>query len=536
MLHYGQVLSSVGGLLLVGVGLVVSFGLVQALLSSAAGSLSRMLATIPVLGGIYIRLSPRSWSLDRTLVFAKVPSAAMWFSGIAFVVGVVVWMLFDESTSFYQFAFVWGWMTDVNVAFSVGVDGLSIFFLLLNVLLTPLCVMASWKGIEQEQKVYYGLFLVLEGFVNLVFRATDLLTFYLFFEAVLIPMFYIIGMWGSRERKVRAAYFFFRYTLVGSVFMLLARLLMYSVSGTRDIQSLSMTVSDTFGFTWLMWMWVAFFASFAVKVPMLPVHIWLPEAHVEAPTAGSVILAGILLKLGTYGMMRRLLGLFPLASVYFIPHVFMLSLRAIIYTSRTAIRQSDMKRIIAYASVAHMNTTLVGLFSLTQQGVDGALLQMLSHGLVSGALFMCVGVLYDQHHTRMVSYYGGVAQMMPVFTMLFLFFTMANIALPGTSSFVGEFMIFMGVFQVNTFVGVMSATGMVLGGAYSLWLFNRVAYGNPKLTFVGNSVDVSPREFYSFLPLVVLTLVLGVLPGFVLDGISVSTATLIGRVTSMGSV
>ena len=275
------------------------------------------------------------------------------------------------------------------------------------------------------------------------------------------------------------------------------------------------------------WMWLAFFVAFAVKVPMRPRHIWLPEAHVEAPTAGSVILAGILLKLGTYGMVRVLLGFFTEATVYYTPLVYTRSLRAIVYTSRTAIRQTDMKRIIAYASVAHMNMTLVGLFSRTYAGVEGALLQMLSHGLVSGALFMCIGVLYDRHHTRRVSYYGGVAQTMPVFAAIFRFFTMANIALPGTSSFVGEFMILVGVFQTNPFAAVMSATGMVLGGAYSLWLYNRVAYGNLKNSYVGVSVDVVRRERRMFLPLIALTLVMGVMPEIFLDPMHASVGHLL---------
>jgi len=381
-------------------------------------------------------------------------------------------------------------------------------------------------GIQKQEKRYYGLFLRLEACVNTVFLATDVLTFYIFFEAVLIPMFLIIGLYGSRVRKIRAAYFFFRYTLVGSVLMLLAILYLYRSLGTRDMAVLALTM-DHIPQGIQHWLWLACFASFAVKVPMLPVHIWLPEAHVEAPTAGSVILAGILLKLGTYGMMRVLIGFFPGSSVYFLPRVYTRCVMAIVYTSRTAIRQTDMKRIIAYASVAHMNMTLVGLFSMTPQGVEGALLQMLSHGLVSGALFMCVGVIYDRHHTRLVSYYGGLAQTMPIYVFIFRFFTMANIALPGTSSFVGEFMILVGIFQSNTRVAFLSATGMVLGGAYSLWLFNRVAYGNVKTQYVGVSVDVNRRERRMFRPLMGRTLRMGVRPGVFLDSIHVSCANLI---------
>lgn len=441
---------------------------------------------------------------------------------------------FDSSTGVFQMTEEWTWMAEQNVGVSLGVDGISRFFVRLNGLLTPLCILASMGGIKTGQKTYYGLFLILEGLVNLVFRATDRLTFYISFEAVLIPMFLIIGTWGSRSRKVRAGYFFFLYTLVGSLFMLLAMLYLYRELGTRDMVTV-MNLMPRVSVETQRWRWLAFFIAFAVKVPMLPVHIWLPEAHVEAPTAGSVILAGILLKLGTYGMTRVLIGFFPEATVYYLPRVYTRCVMAIVYTSRTAIRQTDMKRIIAYASVAHMNMTLVGLFSRTPQGVEGALLQMLSHGLVSGALFMCVGVLYDRHHTRRVSYYGGVAQTMPIYAAIFRFFTMANIALPGTSSFVGEFMILVGIFQTNTFVAVMSATGMVLGGAYSLWLYNRVAYGNLKTAYVGVSVDVNRRERFMFLPLIALTLRMGIRPGVFLEPMHASVASLIEHARSVTS-
>lgn len=454
------------------------------------------------------------------------PVISRWVSVTTFFLSVWMWVLFDNSTSVYQMTHSFSWMSNTNLSLSRGVDGISRFFIRLNTFLTPLCILASMGGIQTNRKAYYGLFLTLEAFVNIVFMATDLLTFYVFFEAVLIPMFFIIGTWGSRSRKIRAGYFFFLYTLIGSVFMLLGLLRLYRELGTRDMITV-MNSMDLISVDTQRWLWLAFFIGFAVKVPMVPVHIWLPEAHVEAPTAGSVILAGILLKLGTYGMARILIGFFPEATVYYTPRVYTMCVIAIVYTSRTAIRQTDMKRIIAYASVAHMNMTLVGLFSLTIQGVEGALLQMLSHGLVSGALFLCVGVLYDRHHTRRVAYYGGVAQTMPIFAAIFLFFTMANIALPGTSSFVGEFMILIGIFQTNTFVATMSATGMVLGGAYSLWLFNRVAYGNVKTMYVGTSVDVNRRERLTFIPLIILTLWMGVRPGLFLDPMHVSVANLV---------
>jgi proton-translocating NADH-quinone oxidoreductase chain M len=340
-------------------------------------------------------------------------------------------------------------------------------------------------------------------------------------------MFMIIGIWGSRERKIRAAYFFFLYTLVGSVLMLLAVLLIYFEVGSTDFQIL---MQYNFSENKQKILWLAFFASFAAKVPMVPVHIWLPEAHVEAPTAGSVILAGILLKLGTYGLIRYSLPLFPAATIYFTPMVYAMASIAVVYTSLTAIRQTDMKRVIAYASVAHMNVTLIGLFSLTPQGVEGSILQMLSHGLVSGALFLCVGVLYDRHHSRLIKYYSGVTHTMPMYATIFLFFTMANIALPGTSSFVGEFLILVGAFQVNTFATVMAATGMVLGGAYSLWLYNRIAYGNLKTQYIGFSTDTTKREFYTFLPLIILTLIMGIYPEIFLDPMHVSCANLMEHI------
>ena len=442
-----------------------------------------------------------------------------------------VWGRFDRSTSDYQGVFQVGEGVSglENWNLVRGVDGISVFFVWLTALRTPLCVVASMTGIQTNQRSYYALFRRMEFFVRAVFRRMDLLWFYIAFEAVLIPMFRLIGGWGSRERKVRAAYFFFLYTLIGSVLMLVGIVYRYKQVGTTDIAIL-MEAAPARAPEVQKVLWLAFFASFAVKVPMVPVHIWLPEAHVEAPTAGSVILAGILLKLGTYGMVRFLLGFFPEGTVYFTPRARRLALVAIVYTSMTAIRQSDMKRIIAYASVAHMNMTLVGLFSRTVIGVEGAILQMLSHGFVSGALFLCVGVLYDRHHTRMVAYYGGLSQTMPIYAILFLFFTMANLALPGTSSFVGEFRILLGIAQVNTFATLVSSSGMVLGGAYSLWLANRLLYGNPKTDYVGTSSDVTLRERRTFTPLVFLTLRMGVYPTIFLEPRHASCANLVDHV------
>jgi len=360
-------------------------------------------------------------------------------------------------------------------------------------LLTFLCVLASWNNILKNIKYYFIAFLILEFFLIIVFCVLDLLLFYIFFESVLIPMFLIIGLWGSRERKIRAAYFFFFFTLLGSVLMLLSILYLYYQVGTTDYEIL-LTVFLTQKEQKVLW--IAFFFSFAAKVPMLPVHVWLPEAHVEAPTAGSVILAGILLKLGTYGIIRFLLPLFFKACLFYTPLVYSISIIGIIYTSLTAIRQTDFKRIIAYTSIAHMNLVIVGLFSFNSNGIEGAVLQSISHGFISSALFLIIGVVYDRYHTRMIKYYSGLVHLMPIYTIIFLFFTLANIGFPGTGSFIGEFLILLGSFIKNTTVTVLGATGMVLGGCYSLWLYNRIAYGNIKTQYLKIFMDLNKREFF----------------------------------------
>ena len=342
--------------------------------------------------------------------------------------------------------------------FIVGIDGISLFLVVLTTFLILLCILASWDGISIYIKEYYIAFLFLNVLLISVFCVLDLLLFYVLFESVLIPMFFIIGIWGSRERKIRAAYFFFLYTLLGSVVMLLALLYILNQLGTTDYETL---LTITLTATEQKLLWFAFFMSFASKVPMMPVHIWLPEAHVEAPTAGSVILAGVLLKLGTYGLIRFSLPLFPDASFYFTPFVYSLAAIAIVYTSFTAIRQTDFKRIIAYTSVAHMNLVIIGLFSFNSIGLEGAMLQSLSHGFVASALFLIIGVVYERHHTRMVKYYGGLVHVMPLYIVIFLIFTMANIGLPGTSSFIGEFLILVGAFNLNTTIAFIGATGMV---------------------------------------------------------------------------
>jgi proton-translocating NADH-quinone oxidoreductase chain M len=477
------------------------------------------LILIPLIGSFLVLFIPSQYKETIKVIVLS-------FSLAEFLLSLMMWMSFDNSSSRFQFVEVYNWIESSNIIFYLGVDGISLFFILLTTLLIPICLLASWDAIKFNEKEYFIAFLAMEALVIAVFCVLDIILFYVFFESVLIPMFIIIGVWGSRERRIRAAYMFFLYTLLGSVLMLLAILYIYYQAGTTDYQIL---LTTTFDPEVQKLLWLAFFASFAVKVPMLPVHIWLPEAHVEAPTAGSVILAGILLKLGSYGFLRFSLPLFPYASVYFTPFIYSFACIAVIYTSLTAIRQTDLKRIIAYASVAHMNLVLIGMFVYNLQGLEGSILQQLSHGLVSGALFLCVGVIYDRHHTRLVKYYSGLAHTMPIYIAIFMFFSMANIALPGTSSFVGEFLILAGAFQTNTTVCVLAATGMILGGGYSLWLFNRVAFGNIKVQYMKAFSDVDKREFATLLPLIVLTLVMGIYPEIFLDPMHVSCNNLLAH-------
>jgi len=409
----------------------------------------------------------------------------------------------------------------LNLYFSAGIDGISIWFFILSSFLIFLCVLFVWN--EPSFKDYAITLLILDLLLLLVFSILDLLLFYIFFEAILIPMYLMIGVWGSRERKIRAVYLFFFYTLIGSLCMLIGLLYIYSLTGTLNLEIISVypfTIEQQY------WLWLAFFLSFASKIPMFPFHIWLPEAHVEAPTVGSVLLAGILLKLGVYGFLRFSLPLFPDASLFFSPLVYLLSILGIIYASMSAIRQTDLKRIIAYSSVAHMNLVTLGIFSFNILGIEGSILQSISHGFVSGAMFLLVGILYDRYHSRLLFYYGGLVHMMPVYSALFLIFTMANIALPGTSSFIGEFLLLVGIYKSNILVSIFAALGVILCGAYSLWLYNRVIFGNLKINHTLIFKDIDFREISILLPLLFLVLLMGIYPSFFLDYIHFSSSNL----------
>nr|QPK67116.1 NADH dehydrogenase subunit 4 [Pelargonium echinatum] len=443
---------------------------------------------------------------------------------LTFLYSLVLWVCFDPSTSKFQFVESFRWLPYENISLSLGLDGLSLFFVILTTFLIPICILVGWSGMRNLGKEYILAFLICEFLLIAVFSILDLLLFYVFFESVLIPMFIIIGVWGSRQRKIKAAYQFFLYTLLGSVFMLLGILFLFLETGTTDLQIL---LTTEFSERRQILLWLSFFASFAVKVPMVPFHIWLPEAHVEAPTAGSVILAGILLKLGSYGFLRFSIPLFPEATLFFTPFLYTLSAIAIIYTSLTTLRQVDLKKIIAYSSVAHMNLVTIGIFSLNIQGIGGSLLLMLSHGLVSSALFLCVGLLYDRHKTRLLRYYGGLVSTMPTFSVIFLFFSLANMALPGTSSFVGEILILVGAFQRKSLVATVSASAMVLGAAYSLWLYNRVVSGNLKPDFLHKFSDLNSREVFIFLPFLVGVIWMGVHPKVFLDCMDTTVSNLV---------
>ena len=460
---------------------------------------------LPVLGAIFILIFARG---EDQIVARNAKQTALAVSGVTFLLSLLIWQSFDPTTADFQLVEKHNWLPEIGIAYHMGVDGISMLFVILSTLLTPICILASWDAIQNRVKEYMVAFLVLETMMIGMFCALDMILFYMFFEAVLIPMFIIIGVWGGANR-VYAAFKLFLYTLAGSVLMLLAIIAMYYQAGTTDIPTL---MAETFTPEMQFWLWLAFFASFAVKVPMWPVHTWLPDAHVQAPTAGSVILAGVLLKMGAYGFVRFSIPMLPVASAELAPLIFGLSVVAVIYTSLVALVQQDMKKLIAYSSVAHMGMVTIGIFSVTEEGVTGALFQMLSHGIVSGALFLCVGVVYDRMHTREISRYGGVVHTMPVFAVIFMIFMLASVGLPGTSGFVGEILVLVGIFKVSTWTAALSATGLILGAAYMLVLYRRVVFGPLVSDEVKALTDVNRREIAIFVPLIILVFWMGIYP------------------------
>ncbi len=497
-----------------------------------------LLTFLPLAGAIVISLFIKSDSLvskNNAKITALFTSIATW------LISLVLLARFDPNSSEFQLVEEYKWLAELN--YKLGVDGISVLFIMLTTTIMPLAFASSWN-VKHRIKEYMVAFLILETLVIGVFCALDLVMFFVLFESGLIPMFIIIGVWGGKER-VYAAFKFFLYTLLGSILMLIGMIVIWSITSTTDIPTLlvysfSVEPIDILGFhipnglqTLL---WFAFFSSFAVKLPMWPVHTWLPDAHVQAPTAGSVVLAAILLKLGGYGFLRFNLPMFPVASESLREFVFFLSVTAIIYTSLVALRQTDMKKLIAYASVAHMGFVTIGIFSMNRQGIDGAIFQMLSHGFISAALFLCVAVVYDRMHTREIEAYGGLIVRMPVYALIFLFFTMANIGLPGTSGFIGEFLTLVAAFSVSKLTAVVASLGVVLSAAYGLWLYRRVMLGALIKESLRQISDLSVLEFWVFVPLVVLTLILGFYPYPVLEIIGPTVQALVDQISSYASL
>jgi NADH-quinone oxidoreductase subunit M len=472
---------------------------------------------LPVLGAIFI-----AFLHDDEAGVRNARWIAMWTTLITFVISLILVWRFDPSTADFQFLEKRPWLGG-TITYVMGVDGISLPFVILTTAIMPIAILASWTSVQNRVRSYMIAFLVLETLMVGTFCALDLVLFYLFFEGGLIPMFLIIGIWGG-PRRVYASFKFFLYTFAGSVLMLLAIMAMYWQAGTTEIPVL---LHHAFPRTLQTWAWFAFLASFAVKMPMWPVHTWLPDAHVEAPTAGSVILAAILLKLGGYGFLRFSLPMFPQASVDFAPLIYVLSVVAIVYTSLVALMQEDVKKLIAYSSVAHMGFVTMGLFAVTTQGVAGGIFQMISHGIVSAALFLCVGVIYDRMHTRQIAAYGGLVNRMPIYAFAFMIFTMANVGLPGTSGFIGEFLTLLGTFRVNNWVATFATLGIILSAAYALWLYRKVVFGKLEKPSLFDIKDVGLREITILAPLVILTIVFGIYPKPVLDMSATSVTALI---------
>ncbi len=474
---------------------------------------------LPLVGALLI-LTVRA---EPELVQRNARSVALWTSVINFVLSLFLWFRFDRTTADFQFVEKSDWLPVIGASYHMGVDGISMLFVLLSTLLTPICVLASWRTVKDRVKEYMIAFLVMETMMVGMFSALDLVLFFIFFEGVLIPMFLIIGVWGG-PRRVYAAFKFFLYTLVGSLLMLLAILAMYFISGTTDIPQL---LAYDFPAGVQTWLWLAFFVSFAVKMPMWPLHTWLPDAHVEAPTAGSVILAGVLLKFGAYGFLRFSVPMLPDATAQFTPLIFVLSVIAVVYTSLVALAQEDMKKLIAYSSVAHMGFVTAGTFSLTVHGIEGAIFQALSHGIVSAALFLVVGVVYDRMHSREIATYGGLVHRMPKYALFFMLFMLAGVGLPGTSGFVGEFLVITGTFRANTWVAALIATGLILGAVYMLYLYWRVIFGKLTKDSLKGILDLSEREVLIFAPLALLVIWMGVYPMSFLEVMHVSVTKLV---------
>lgn len=452
-------------------------------------------------------------------------AVALWTALVTFLLSLLVWANFDPDQPGFQLIERSPWLPGLGIEYHMGVDGISLWFVLLSTLLTLVCVIGSWYSVTERVKEYMIAFLVMDTLMVGVFCALDLVLFYLFFEGILIPMYLIIGIWGG-PRRIYAAFKFFLYTLAGSVLFLIALLVIYLQTGSTDIPTLLTAKLDP---TLQKWLWLAMFASFAIKVPMWPFHTWLPDAHVEAPTAGSVLLAGVLLKLGGYGFLRFSLPMLPDASVFFAPLIFALSIIAIVYTSLVALAQTDMKKLIAYSSVAHMGIVTIGIFTPNALGIQGSIVQMLSHGFVSAALFMVVGVVYDRIHSREIESYGGLAERMPVYATVFMLFMLASVGLPGTSGFVGEILVIVGAFQHNAWVATLAATGMILGAAYMLWLYRRVIFGPLVRESLATIRDMRPNEILAFAPLVLLALVMGVYPQLFLQPMAASVARVLER-------
>jgi proton-translocating NADH-quinone oxidoreductase chain M len=477
--------------------------------------LMSLLLTIPIMSTFIVFLIPSFYvSMLKNIVLKS--------TCVLFLISLFVLFYFNKKLGMFQMKTSIKWIDFFNINFNFGIDGISIFFIILTTLLILLCVLVNWEN--PSIKTNLLCLLILEFLLISVFSILDLLFFYILFESVLIPMFLMIGIWGSRQRKIRASYFLFIYTALGSIIMLISILYIYSQIGTTNYEVL---LTIKFSTLEQYFLWVTFFLSFATKIPMVPTHLWLPEAHVEAPTSGSVLLAGILLKLGSYGFIRFSLPLFPEASFYFSPITYTLACIGIVFASFTAIRQTDFKRIIAYTSIAHMNLVVLGIFSFNTVGLMGSVLQSLSHGFVASALFLLIGVVYDRHGSRMVKYYGGLVHVMPLYSIIFLFFTMSNIGLPGTGSFIGEFLILVGSFKLNTTITVLGSTGMVIGGCYSLWLFNRIIYGNLKTQYINSFLDLTKKDVIIFLPLIIGTLLLGIFPNVFLRVIEMSLLKLV---------